>query len=313
MWTWPLLELADGAFDLAGLQPFWPAPESAGGLTLAGLWVAEMAAELVLVVLLTRYASILYWALDRFLLEPLLIWPTEWVLAKLTSLYAGLLRWSLRLWGGVLALGVGLIAVTVLFLAFNVLGMELVPSEDQSRFVVHVICPVGSSIDQVDELLQECESTLAGRDDVAGLLTTVATEPGQLMNEADIFVHLTPQSQRPLKQQRIIQEVRRDLQAIHDVRVVVRDQSTEGFTAQRGDPVDFAIQGDWKELPNHASAITRAMAQSGAVHDIDSDYRPGMPEVQIRPDREKLAMVGIPVGRLADTLSLLVGGQRVGK
>jgi multidrug efflux pump subunit AcrB len=209
--------------------------------------------------------------------------------------------------------GIGLIAVAGAFLAFDVLGRELVPSEDQSRFVVHVICPVGSSIDHVDELLQQCEHTLALRSDVAGILTTVATEPGQLMNEADIFVHLTPQSDRPLRQQQIIEQVRRDLGGIHDIRVVVRDQSTEGFTAQRGDPVDFAIQGDWKELPVFAAAITNKMRASGVVQDIDSDYRPGMPEVQIRPDREKLAMVGVPVGRLADSMSLLVGGQRVGK
>src|SRR5262249_44643082 len=160
---------------------------------------------------------------------------------------------------------------------------------------VHVICPVGSSIDQVDELLQDCESRLAARDDVAGLLTTVATEPGQLMNEADIFVHLVPQDQRKLKQQQIIREIREDLSHIHDIRVVVRDQSTEGFTAQRGDPVDFAIQGDWKELPRQSEVIMEEMRKSGAVQDVDSDYRPGMPEVQIRPDREKMAQLGVPV------------------
>jgi HAE1 family hydrophobic/amphiphilic exporter-1 len=38
-----------------------------------------------------------------------------------------------------------------------------------------------------------------------------------------------------------------------------------------------------------------------------------MPEERIYPNREKLALVGIPVGRLADSMSLLVGGQRVGK
>src|SRR5262249_1850104 len=124
---------------------------------------------------------------------------------------------------------------------------------------------------------------------------------------------LTPQSERPLRQQQIIEQVRRDLEAIHDIRVVVRDQSTEGFTAQRGDPVDFAIQGDWKELPIFAAAITNRMRARGIVQGIDPDSGPGMPEAQSRPDREKLAMVGVPVGRLADSMSLLVGGQRVGK
>ena len=40
-------------------------------------------------------------------------------------------------------------------LAIKPVGRELVPSEDQSRFVVNVICPVGSSIDYVDEMLAQ--------------------------------------------------------------------------------------------------------------------------------------------------------------
>src|SRR5262249_19723958 len=121
------------------------------------------------------------------------------------------------------------------------------------------------------------------------------------------------------KQQKLIQEIRVDLEKIEDIRVVVRDQSTEGFTAQRGDPVDFTIQGDWKRLPVFAHRIMNEMATASnndgrlLVQDIDSDYRPGMPEVQIRPDREKLALINMPVGRLADSMSLLVGGERVAK
>jgi multidrug efflux pump subunit AcrB len=196
---------------------------------------------------------------------------------------------------------------------FDVLGRELTPSEDQSRFVAHVVLPVGSSIDQVDRLLRDCESMIAGHAEVEGMLTTVAGEIGQLMNEADIFVHLVPIDQRKVRQRDVMESVRRELERMPDVRVVMRDLSTEGFTAQRGDPVDFAIQGDWKRLPPLAAQVMDAMRQSGAVQDIDSDYRPGMPEVRIVPDREKMAALGIPVGRLADSLSLYVGGQRVGK
>src|ERR1041384_8104625 len=69
---------------------------------------------------------------------------------------------------------------------------------------------------------------------------SVATEQGTLMNEGDIFVQLVPRPERHLSQQAIMEEVRAQLQEVPDVRVVMRDQSTEGFTAQRGDPVDFA-------------------------------------------------------------------------
>ena len=232
----------------------------------------------------------------------------------MTAGYARLLGWSLRHWVAVLAFGAFLIAAAAGFLYFDLLGRELVPSEDQSRFVIHVTTPVGSSIDQVDTLLQECENRLAERDDVDGILTTVATQPGQLMNQADLFIHLVPQHERRRRQKQIMEEVRRQLEQIHDIRVVVRDQSTtEGFTALQGFPVDFAIQGDWKKLPEYARAIRERMEQSGVVQDIDSDYRPGMPEHRIYPDREKLALVRTPVSRVADTINLYVGSPRVAK
>src|SRR5262249_29557234 len=160
--------------------------------------------EFLLAALLTRYGTVLWWALDRYFLEPVLLQPTNWFLDRMTVWYAGLLRWSLRHWGLVLAQGALLIAVAAAFLYFDVLGRELVPSEDQSRLLVHVICPVGSSIDQVSNLLAECENQLVEREEVAGLLTTVATEPGQLMNEADVFVQLVPQHRRRVSQQRLM-------------------------------------------------------------------------------------------------------------
>jgi HAE1 family hydrophobic/amphiphilic exporter-1 len=49
------------------------------------------------------------------------------------------------------------------------------------------------------------------------------------------------------------------------------------------------------------------------VQDIDCDYRPGMPEVRVRPLRTKLSAVDTTVSRLADNMSLLVGGQRIAK
>src|ERR1043165_2466160 len=107
--------------------------------------------------------------------------------------------------------------------------------------------------------------------------------------------------------------IRDKLSEIRDIRVVLRDQSTEGFTAQRGDPVDFAIQGDWDRLPRVAETIKQEMAHSHMFVDIDSDYRPGMPEVRIKPSRDKLAMVGMNMAHLASSMSLHIGGQRIAK
>ena len=54
------------------------------------------------------------------------------------------------------------------------------PSEDQNRFVVNVVCPVGSSIDYVDEMLivvRPGNSDRVGLSTTADLLARTRTEP----------------------------------------------------------------------------------------------------------------------------------------
>src|SRR5207245_19949 len=65
-WAWPLfafVELPGAAFQETWFR-----------------WLAESAVEFGIAFLLIRWANTLYWALDRYLLEPVLIRPTEWVL-----------------------------------------------------------------------------------------------------------------------------------------------------------------------------------------------------------------------------------------
>ncbi|MBI1830408.1 MAG: efflux RND transporter permease subunit [Planctomycetes bacterium] len=295
----------------------WMAPDSIRADVWLGhsvpWWLAISAVEFAIAMLLMRFGNVAYWALDLYLLEPRLLRPTEWMLAKATTGYACLLQWSLAYWWLILAQCAVLIGIAAVFIGFDVLGRELVPSEDQSRMVVHVVCRIGASIDGVDDRLQKCEGMLQDMPEVASFLTTVASEPGQLMTEADIFVQLVPRHERKRSQQELMRLIRDQLTEIRDIRVVLRDQSTEGFTAQRGDPVDFAIQGDWARLPKVGERIKEEMSRTGMFEDIDSDFRPGMPEVRIKPNRDKLAMVGMNMAHIANSLSFHVGGQRIAK
>lgn len=267
----------------------------------------------VIGLLLGLFGARIYAMFDRFLLGPLLIRPVERLLHRLTNFYVRTLAWSLANPAVILALGVMLGGIAVFMLAAGVLGRELVPSEDQSRFVAQIICPVDSNIEQVKSLLSECESRLLNRPEIEGVLTTAGSESGQLIFEAEIFIHLVPKADRTKSQSEIMNELRAELQQIGDIRVVMRDLSQEGFTAQRGNPIDFALRGDWRELPHLANTILEALRQSGAVADVDCNYRPGKTEQRILPDRDKLARLNIPVGRVAESLSLMVGGQKIAK
>src|SRR5262249_2785779 len=132
-------------------------------------------------------------------------------------------------------------------------GRELVPSEDQNRFVVNVICPVGSSIDYVDHMLHKGEDILIGLTDpltgkevVASCFAAVSIRPGSLVSEGVLFVRLVPAFDRSWTQSDVMNEVRKGFADVAGVRAITLDLSTQGFTPSRGYPVDFAVQGpDW--------------------------------------------------------------------
>jgi HAE1 family hydrophobic/amphiphilic exporter-1 len=281
------------------------------------------------------------WNANHYVFEPLLLNPVNRTMAWCTRLYASVLRHALRHQWWVVPASV-LLALTALLFVLGVniklpapvaqligknrltmapVGRELVPSEDQSRFVVNVICPVGSSIDYIDEMLQQCEAIMAdvedpatGKNVLATMFAAVSIRPGQLVSEGILFIRLIPIKERTLTQSDVIAEARKRLSTVAGMRAVVLDLSTQGFTPSRGYPVNFAVQGpDWETVTVLSERIKERMIDSGVVNDVNSDYRPGMPEVHLVPDRQSAAMLGIPVQRLAWTVNVAFGGVRNGR
>jgi multidrug efflux pump subunit AcrB len=110
---------------------------------------------------------------------------------------------------------------------------------------------------------------------------------------------------------------RQGTSGIPGARIVMQDFSQRGFSAGRGGgsfPVEFNIRGrDWDELGRASRVILEKMRESGLVTDVDSDYQVGMPEVQVVPDRNKSADLGISMAEIGETINSAVGGQRIGK
>jgi multidrug efflux pump subunit AcrB len=129
-----------------------------------------------------------------------------------------------------------------------------------------------------------------------------------------MFITLTPPRDRELSQSEFAGVLRKQLNGIPGLRAVIQDLSQSGFTAQRGFPVEFSVRGsDWDKLVVASDSIRTKLETTGLIVDLDSDYRLGMPELRILPDRARAADLGVPIEDVATTLNSLVGGIRVGK
>ncbi|MSS69932.1 MAG: efflux RND transporter permease subunit [Candidatus Latescibacteria bacterium] len=232
---------------------------------------------------------------------------------RLAKGYEWMLKRGLRRPGAILVLSALLFAGAIVVL--KVLPSEFVPSQDQSRMLLRLQTAVGSDIYETDRLFRKAEAVVNTRPEVERVFTVVGGGiGGSGVNTGIMFLTMVPPGKRQLNQREFASLLRRELNAIPGLRAVAQDLSQSGFTAQRGFPVEFAVQGsDWNQLVASSQEIMKKLNASGTVVDLDSNYQLGMPELRIAPDRARAADLGIPVGDVATTLNALVGGLRIGK
>jgi multidrug efflux pump len=225
--------------------------------------------------------------------------------------YARILRGGLRKPGLILVLA-GLLFAGSLYVLTH-MPSEFVPSQDLSRLMVRIQTAVGSDLGETDGLMQKAEDIVAARPEIKQMYAFVGTYGGQV-NGGALYITLVPPAERKLSQSQISAYFRRELNAIPGLRAVIQDLSQQGFTAQRGFPVEFSVRGsNWNELVSLSQELMGKLQVSGLVVDMDTDYQLGMPELRVVPDRARCADVGVSIDDVATSLNALVGGIRVGK
>jgi HAE1 family hydrophobic/amphiphilic exporter-1 len=221
-----------------------------------------------------------------------------------------------------------LISLTVfalsLFLAY-MLPKEFLPKQDQSAFLIRIQTPVSSSITFTEGKLAEVEKILQQHPEIDHFFSTVggfttdtgaadgAVTDGQV-NAGLIYVTLKPKSKRSLGQFALMDTLRTELNKIPDITAVPQDLASHDFVAGRGFPIELSLRGsDYKVLEEKARDVIAAMRDSGQFMDIDTDFRTGMPEVRIIPDRDLATQSGVTVDTIASTVDAAIGGTTQGK
>jgi hydrophobe/amphiphile efflux-1 (HAE1) family protein len=234
----------------------------------------------------------------------------------LAALYGRLLGPTIKLRYLVILIAFVLFGASLPLLKKLGAAWEMVPPQDQSRFMIQLRTPVGSSIDYTDVRAKRVEDFLESRPEVNRFYMSIGGFSGGEVDSAATFVTLKPANERQLSQKQFIDVCRKELNKIPGVQAFPFDPSTNlPGTGGRGvSQVGFYIQGqDWKKLTELSKEMTDRLNASGLAVDVDSDYRLGAPEVRIRPDRQKASDLGISMESIGRTVDALVGGLRIVK
>ncbi len=193
------------------------------------------------------------------------------------------------------------------------LNKEFLPPEDQSRFMLRFMTPVGSSLDYTDEKVKEAEVILKQTPELDTYFASAGGFGGGGVNTGMAFVTLKKRGDRKRGQFEIMDDLRNKMKAVQGMKTFTQDLASRGFSTGKGYPIEFSIQGnDWEKLAGASEKIKAEMSATGTLIDVDSDYQVGMPEVRIVPDRTKAANRGVSIQQIGQTVNAVLGGYLAG-
>ncbi|HEX3450689.1 MAG TPA: efflux RND transporter permease subunit, partial [Isosphaeraceae bacterium] len=225
----------------------------------------------------------------------------------------------------------------------RLMGISLIPRDDQSEYEISVTTPEGYSLERTSQITAELESRIWKLKGTEHVFTTIGqTEGGRVVKgEGDvtrgtIYVRITDLEKRnaavPVRgwwdvtgqvrrfftgaefdQFEVQQEARKFLEDYPDLRVSVNDVSPfQG--GRRPQTFQVSLAGpELSQLAAYGDQLIADLRKEGGIVDLDTTLSLRKPEVQVVIDREAASDLGVPVGTIADTLRVLVGGLPVSK
>jgi HAE1 family hydrophobic/amphiphilic exporter-1 len=232
--------------------------------------------------------------------------------AALEAGYARLLGWALA--RRPLVLGVAVASVVVAVALGRTIPLEFTSHVDRGEIEAKVELPLGTGIEETKRVARRVQTALAGLEHVRSVFATVGAGVQGRVNEASLYLRLTPKRERDQGQQEVMARARAVVrEAAPEARRTLVSEisfiSGGGFT---GFNLQYSLRGpNLDRLDELAQQIAAAMRASREFVDIKLSYETGKPEVQATVDRRRAADLGIELRTLATTLRAMVGGVDV--
>jgi HAE1 family hydrophobic/amphiphilic exporter-1 len=214
---------------------------------------------------------------------------TTWMLNGLQGSYPRGLRWALRSPATMIVVVVLCFGATA-WTAMQ-LDAELLPEVHQGEFTIEVALPVGTPLEETEEIVAPVErAILAEKEHIEALLLTVGYDPANTTRSDEgehtaRFKVLLDQAD-PRVEDQVIGRLRSRFATIPDLDARVTRPVLFSFKA----PIEVEVHGDdLVLLRRQAEAAKAVMAGMPELADVETTLRRGAPEVQVVYDRDRLA------------------------
>jgi len=225
--------------------------------------------------------------------------------------YLAMLKWSMEhRWAIVLVCGLALASVIPLFMK---VPKNFLPYDDESQFEVNFRAPEGTSLEATGLLGTRIARDIQQLPGVVSTLTTVAGDAKRTANVGSVYVKLAGVEKRKESQTIVMNLVRtKVLPKYADQKLRTDVSYVNAFSGGvKNTEIMYVVNGpDLAELARISEALQKKLEIVPGAVDVDSSLIFGKPEIGVTVARSKASDLGVSVADVAETLRVLVGGEK---
>jgi len=226
------------------------------------------------------------------------------LLNRLDDFYVVSLRWSLKHKTFIILLSLVIFVGSLFLMRF--IGTDFIPQSDESRITLSMELQTGTRVEETMKIARKMEEIIrvkypevelytssSGADDEGGIFSLFTTTGSHVIN---MMVRLTNVEERDRTVWEIADELREDIAGFPEVIVSSITTSSGGMGMGMGgeNQVDVEIYGyDFNTTNALAEKIRLSLNKLPEATDIAVSRKPDKPELQVRLDKQKLALNGL--------------------
>jgi multidrug efflux pump len=241
--------------------------------------------------------------------------PGDRLLKRLTVYYEVTLKWAIEnRWKTLgVALG-GFVFMIIIFGAFNH-GIEFFPDFEPSQAFIDVEAAIGTRLETSDKIVREVEDRIKHTKDMEHYVADVGNvsnvfdfgTSGSSSHQSRVTIDFKDRYLRSQSSSITLDEIVENVAGIPGARIEV-DKPQEGPPTGRA--VEIQIKGeDFNVLDLQSTKIQKLIEDVPGISRLDDNYEKGRPELRIRIDREKAALLGLNTKEIANTIRTAINGN----
>ncbi|RKS53783.1 cobalt-zinc-cadmium resistance protein CzcA [Gillisia mitskevichiae] len=239
----------------------------------------------------------------------------------LNRVYEPSIKWALASKKLVLGIAIALLAFSIYL--FSTMGGEFVPTLDEGDFVIQPVLKTGTSLSNTIEITTKIEQILIDKfpevDQIVSRIgaAEVPTDP-MSMEESDVIIILKPKKEwvSAKSKDELADKFKEALAIIPGMEVEftqpIEMRFNELITGVRADIAIKIFGEDLDILNKKGNEIKRLIENVEGAADITVEKIAGLPQMNVKFDRSKIARYGLNIADLNDLISMGFAGTSLG-